>query len=68
MRYNKEILAQIETTARELARNGEHTDWRSVQQMIVESGYPEARKLFANPWTQAEISRLCRQNWKPVAV
>jgi hypothetical protein len=67
MRYDKEILARIETQARKLARTGEHPDWWSVENTIVDAGYPEARRLFANRWTQVEISRLCQANWKLVA-
>jgi hypothetical protein len=29
-------------------KTGEHPDWWSVENTIVDAGYPEARKLFAN--------------------
>jgi hypothetical protein len=57
----QERLARIETKAREYAWTGNHRDFSSIEALLIIDGYPEARKLFANRWTQEELNRLCRQ-------
>jgi hypothetical protein len=57
----KERLARMETGARTLARSGKHQTFRSIEALLLDEGYPEARKLFANRWTQAELNRICQQ-------
>jgi hypothetical protein len=56
-----ERLAQIETEARRLARSGNYSSAISIELALLVQGYREASKLFANPWTQCEIERLCEQ-------
>lgn len=54
-----ERYAGIETKARQYARSGYHRDYKTIEALLVERGYPEARKVFANLWTQHEINRMC---------
>lgn len=62
MKENKHgRMAQIETEARSLARSGNYHDFSSIEALLIIGGYPEARKLFANRWTQGELDRLCQQ-------
>jgi hypothetical protein len=56
-----ERVAQIETEARKMARSGAYHNASSIESVLVEMGYPEARKLFANRWTHSELNRLCDQ-------
>ena len=56
---NAERLAQIETEARRMARSGAYYGFREIEARLLERGYLEAAKLFANPWTQQEIDRFC---------
>jgi hypothetical protein len=57
----RERLAYIESEARALARTGDHKDFSSIEMLFLIRGYQEARKLFANLWTQEELNRICRQ-------
>jgi hypothetical protein len=57
----RERLAYIESEARALARTGNHKDYSSIEMLFLVRGYHEARKLFANLWTQEELNRICRQ-------
>jgi hypothetical protein len=52
-------LAQIETEARRMARTGIYPGFREIAARLRVRGYVEAPKVFANPWTQHEIDRLC---------
>jgi hypothetical protein len=55
-----ERLAQIETEARRMARTGVyHRGFREIADRLLERGHAEAPKVFANPWTQQEINRIC---------
>jgi hypothetical protein len=56
-----ERLALIESKARAYARSGDHRDFSSIEALLIIEGYSEARKLFANRWTQEELNRICRQ-------
>jgi len=51
--------AEIETLARALARSGRYRGHVAVVASLKGNGYPEAVKLFQNPWQQAEIDRIC---------
>ena len=55
----RDILGQIETEARRLARNGNHASFESVKAYLVDAGYYDAEALFKNRWHQAEINRIC---------
>jgi hypothetical protein len=55
-----ERLARVETLARRYARSGQHLNFRTIEALLLNEGYPEARKVFANPWTQSELNRLCQ--------
>jgi hypothetical protein len=57
----RERLARIETEARTLARSGKYLGFTSIKSVLLAHGYPEARKVFANRWTQSELDRLCQQ-------
>jgi hypothetical protein len=57
----RERLAYIESEARALARTGDHKDYSSIEMLFLIRGYHEARKLFANLWTQEELNRICQQ-------
>ena len=61
MKHDGERLARIETEARVLARSGEYFTFRSIEAALLERGLLEARKLFANKWTRAEVDRLCNR-------
>jgi hypothetical protein len=53
--------AQIETKARQYAHSGYHSDFSTIEARLIKAGYQGTRKLFANPWTQQELNRICRQ-------
>ncbi len=54
-----ERYAWIETKARQYARSGNYLNYKAIEAVLIEKGYPEARKLFANLWTQHEVNRTC---------
>ncbi len=57
----RDVLAQIETNARLMARTGTYQNFRPIQQLLVQAGYTEAQKLFQNGWQPEEINRICWQ-------
>jgi hypothetical protein len=57
--------AYIETRARQYARSGKHLDFRTIEALLISEGYPGARKLLGNPWTQQELNRICQQAFGP---
>jgi hypothetical protein len=59
MRQNVEQRAEIETEARRMARSGTYLEFGSILLRLKERGYAEADRVFQNPWTRAEIDRLC---------
>jgi hypothetical protein len=61
MKHDRQRLARIETEARVLARSGEYLTFFSIEAALLERGFLEARTLFANKWTQAEVDRLCNR-------
>jgi hypothetical protein len=70
MKQYVERLAQIETEARRMARSGVYVEYSAIQWRLEERGFSDAHRLFKNPWTRAEIDRLCRlarQDVKQVA-
>ena len=56
-----ESLARIETEARKLARSGQYQSFISIELALLARGYRDAAKVFANPWTQHELDRICEQ-------
>jgi hypothetical protein len=60
-RVMRERLAQIETEARVLARSGKYRSFVTIEMVLLTRGFREARRLFANKWTQTEVDRLCEQ-------
>jgi hypothetical protein len=54
----------IETEARKLARSGRYLGFESIQSALVELGYVDAPKIFANQWTCSELDRLCERGWQ----
>jgi hypothetical protein len=56
-----ERYAYIETKGRQYARSGDHSDYRTIEALLIKNGYPEARKVFANLWTQHELNRICQR-------
>jgi len=70
MKHYVERLAQIETEARRMARSGVYMEYSAILRRLEERGYRDAHRVFKNPWTRAEIDRLCRlarQDLKQVA-
>jgi hypothetical protein len=63
-RIKHEFRAQIETRARALARTGKYSSFRTVQNALLDGGFPEVERLFKNRWQQEEISRLCRHYFR----
>ena len=63
MKTNKNRIAYIETAARRFARSGAYFDFHGIEYALVESGYPEARKVFRNLWTRNEINRICEAHF-----
>jgi hypothetical protein len=61
----REQLARIETQARTLARSGEYYGFKQIETVLIAGGYQEARKIFANRWSRAEVDRLCEQARSP---
>jgi hypothetical protein len=62
MKVNKQgRRAYLESEARSLARSGNHRNFRTIETLLIVGGYPEARKLCANRWTQGELDRICQQ-------
>jgi hypothetical protein len=59
MRQNVEQRARIETEARRMARSGAYLEFSAILLRLKERGFAEADRVFENPWTQAEIDRLC---------
>jgi hypothetical protein len=57
----RQRLACIETEARALARSGKFHSFSSIEMALLTRGFPEAHKIFANRWSQAELDRLCQQ-------
>jgi hypothetical protein len=57
----RQRLARIETEARALALSGDFGSFTSIERALLTRGFQEARKVFANRWTQAEVDRLCQQ-------
>ncbi len=56
---SRERYARIETLARALARSGRYRGYLEIESILASRGLPEARKVFANRWSQAEVDRLC---------
>jgi len=70
MKQHVDRLAEIETEARRMAQSGAYLEFSTILRRLEERGYQDARRIFKNPWTQAEIDRLCRlvrQNLDEVA-
>jgi hypothetical protein len=55
----RERLAHIETEARVMAQSGKYRSFVTIEMVLLTQGFREARRLFANRWTQAEVDRLC---------
>ena len=60
MKQHVERLAKIETEARRMAQSGAYMEFSTILRHLDERGYRDARRIFKNPWTRAEIDRLCR--------
>jgi hypothetical protein len=57
----RERLALIETKARTLARSGKYGRFDEIEMALLALGYRESRRVFANRWTQAEVTRICEE-------
>lgn len=57
----RERLAKTESEARKLAWSGEYRSSRLIESALLNLGFLEATKLFANRWTHAELDRICDQ-------
>jgi hypothetical protein len=59
VKQNLEQRAALESKVRRMAHSGDYAGFRAIQRRLAERGYVGTEELFKNPWTQAEISRLC---------
>jgi len=64
MRHREE-MATAETAARKLARSGQYHSYSTIRHELLTRGYFAAQKIFRNPWTIAEIDRICASSRNP---
>ena len=57
----RDRLAKAETEARKLAWSGEYRSSKMIETALLNLGFLEAPKIFANRWTHSELDRICDQ-------
>ena len=63
-----ERLAYVGQRAYELARSGEHEDFASIEQAIMDEGYDESVAWLERPGVIEALNEICLASRRPEAI